>query len=145
MSKQDMIVAFARTLVGTKFHHAARVPGVGIDCVGVVVLTGAHIGAWPSGFDVMPYTEVPKEMLMRSICRKYLHVKRYNDMTEGDVVLVTTDKVPQHIGIVGRYKNTHHKSIIHACNLIDNPRVVEHPLMFTQHFRYVEAYSFPGV
>jgi uncharacterized protein YijF (DUF1287 family) len=109
------------------------------------VLTGAHIGVWDEGFDVLPYDEVPSGMLMRSICRKHLHVKHYNDMTEGDVVLVTTDKAPQHIGIIGRYKNTHHKSIIHACNLIDNPRVVEHPLVFAKHFRYVEAYSFPGV
>lgn len=140
---RDEAEAFARTLIDTPFHHAARLPGVGIDCVGVVVLTGAHIGAWPAGFDVLPYPEFPTGMDMRTKCRQFLRIVRKQDMQPGDVVLLISDKDPQHLGIVGRYKRTHHLSVIHASNAIDRPRVVETPLLFGSGFKFCEAYAFP--
>lgn len=136
-------VAFARTLIDTPFHHAARVPGVGIDCVGLVVLTGAHIGAWPSGFDVLPYPDVPTGMEMRSQCRRFLRPIHQTAMRPGDIVLVIADRDPQHLGIVGSYRGTHHRSIIHANNAMERPRVVETPLLFARGFRFCEAYTFP--
>lgn len=140
---RDEAQAFARTLVGTPFHHAARLPGVGIDCVGVIVLTGYHIGAWPTGFDVLPYPEVPSGMEMRTQCRRFLRRIHFAHMLPGDIVLVASDRHPQHVGIVGSYKGSHHRSIIHASNAIDRPCVIETPLMFGAGFKFVEAYSFP--
>lgn len=142
-SVREAAETFARSLIDTKFHHAARVPGVGIDCVGVVVLTGAHIGAWPAGFDVLPYPEVPTGMEMRTQCRQYLRRIHFTAMAPGDVVLLISDRYPQHVGIVGRYRGTHHLSVIHACSTIENPRVVETPLMFGAGFKFSEAYTFP--
>lgn len=139
----DIAEAFARSLLGTPFHHAARVPGVGIDCVGVIVLTGTECGCWPIGFDVLPYPEFPTGFDMRDTCRQYLRPIRQDEMRNGDVVLLVTDKQPQHLGVVGRYKDTHHRSIIHASNVIDHPRVVETPLMFDRGFRFCESYRFP--
>jgi hypothetical protein len=142
-SYRDRAEAFARTLIDTPFHHAARVPGVGIDCVGVVVLTGAHIGAWPAGFDVLPYPEVPTKMHMRSKCREFLRRIHYSQIVPGDVVLLISDRDPQHVGVVGRFRGTHHLSVIHASNAGPDPRVIETPLMFGAGFRFCEAYSFP--
>lgn len=145
MLLRDDILEFARSLVDTPFHHAARVPGVGIDCVGLIVLTGARVGSWPSGFDVLPYPEVPKGMYMRTVCRQHLVKKSYSSMIAGDIVLVISDESPQHVGIVGNYKDTQELSVIHASSIATPPRVVEHPLVFSRRFRFVEAYSFPGV
>ena len=142
-SVRDAAESFARTLIDTPFHHAARLPGVGIDCVGVVVLTGAHIGAWPAGFDALPYPEAPTGMEMRVKCREFLRRIHYQAMQPGDVVLLISDRHPQHVGIVGRYKGTHHRSVIHASNALGNARVVETPLMFGSGFRFCEAYAFP--
>lgn len=140
---RDEAVAYARSLIGTPFHHAARKPGIGVDCVGVIVLTGAHIGAWPDGFDVEPYTEVPDGTSMRRQARQHLRRVHYNDMRAGDVVMVITDRDPQHLGILADYRGTHHRSIIHASNVLQRPRVVETPLLFGRGFKFVEAYSFP--
>jgi len=143
--KREAAVAYARSLIGTRFHHAARVPGAGVDCVGLVVLTGAHIGAWPEGFDVLPYPPAPTLMQMRSKCREYLNKLDFKSIQEGDVVLIIPDKLPQHLGVVGRHHSTGGLSLIHSCNTIPDPRVVEMPLVFSSAFRFCEAYSFPGI
>lgn len=143
LSFRERAVAYARTLIGTPFHHAARLPGVGVDCVGVVVLTGAHLGAWPEGFDVDPYGPLPRGFEMRTTCRQHLRKITQAQMQPGDIVLMTTDVFPQHVGIVGDFRGTHHRSIIHASNLVPNPRVIETPLAFSRQFKFSEAYSFP--
>lgn len=135
--------AFARSLIDTPFHHAARLPGVGIDCIGVIVLTGAHIGAWPADFDVLPYPEYPTGMAMRRQCRQYLRRIHFAEMRPGCLVLVIADRAPQHLGVIGIYPGTERLSIIHASNGIEKPRVVEVPLVFDRGFRFCEAYAFP--
>lgn len=41
---RDDIIREARALCGTPFHHQARLPGVGIDCVGVGVCVARALG-----------------------------------------------------------------------------------------------------
>lgn len=36
MTWRDKIVAEARTWIGTKYHHKARIKGVGVDCGGLI-------------------------------------------------------------------------------------------------------------
>ncbi len=41
---QENIVAAALSLVGTPFHHAAALKGIGCDCVGVLIYTAKAVG-----------------------------------------------------------------------------------------------------
>lgn len=41
---RENLVAEARALVGTPFFHAGREPGIGIDCVGVILVPARKLG-----------------------------------------------------------------------------------------------------
>jgi hypothetical protein len=43
----------------TPFHHQARLEGVGVDCVGLVISVAREMGAVPADWDVGGYGRVP--------------------------------------------------------------------------------------
>ncbi len=42
--KREDFVRVARSYIGTPFHHQGRLPGVGLDCAGVIVCALAECG-----------------------------------------------------------------------------------------------------
>lgn len=44
MTTRADIIAAARSFIGTPFHHQARLPGVGLDCIGVPVCAARTVG-----------------------------------------------------------------------------------------------------
>lgn len=138
LQAQD-IVAAARSCLDTPYHHQARKPGVGLDCVGLVVCVGHAVGGLPAGFDVRGYSRNPDGFsLMHHLDEQLTRVERA-DMRPGDVVCVEFDKWPQHIGVLGDYVHGG-LSIIHASSAAG--RVVETRLLFSAAMRFVAAFRF---
>lgn len=136
------IVTMARRWLGTPFHHQARLQGVGVDCVGLVIGVARELGVVPSSWDVTGYGRVPDGKQLVHHLDSLLQPVAQSEMRPGDVVLVAFDSHPQHVGIVGDYVHGGH-SIIHASG--SHGRVLETRLLFTKAMRFVAAYRFPEV
>ena len=145
MTLREEIVAYARTLIDTPFHHAARLPGVGVDCAGVLVLAARRCVLVAQDFDLPPYTGTPDGKTMLEWCNRYMGARvEKAAMQPGDACVMVTDKFPQHLGVIGNVRGGG-LSLIHASNTANPPRVVESRLTWMPNQRFVAAYSFPGV
>ena len=144
MKTRTDIVRTARSFIGTPFHHMGRLPGVGIDCAGVLVCAARELDLVAAAFDVPAYTPTPDGRAMLRWCEEYMTQVSQADMRPGDAILLITDLYPQHLGILGDYAHGG-LSIIHAANNANPPRVIETRLMFSRSQRFVAAYALPGV
>lgn len=145
MTDREQIVAEARSLIGTPFQHQARLPGIGIDCAGVVIVVARRLGMVPDDFDVGNYPREADGVSMLGWCRQHMIQVKQAEMQVGDVVAVIVDKLPQHLGVVGDYRHGGF-SIIHAAAFAKpKPRVIETRLMFSQGMRFAAAFRMPGV
>ena len=139
------VVTLARGWVGTPFHHQARLKGVGVDCVGLVIGVARELGMVEPGFDVAAYQRTPDGASLMHLAE--LHMVRLPlgaVLAPGQVVVVSFDADPQHLGIVGDYRHGG-LSIIHAAALARPGRVIETRLMFSRAMRFVAAFDLPGV
>lgn len=121
----DRIIAHARETLGTNFQHQARVPGIGIDCAGVLVhilksLDLPHV-------DERGYPRTPYKGLIRSILESQPSLQKIPkaEMSAGDVLLMKFAREPQHVAILAG------DTIIHAYSQVG--RCVEHG--FTDEWR----------
>jgi len=146
VSLRDDIVAYARTLLGTPFHMNARVPRVGIDCAGVLVLAARRCCPFvPEDFDLPPYTGTPDGHTMIEWCNKYMGAPVTKAMMQpGDACVMRTANYPQHLGVIGRHAHGG-LSLIHASNSASPPRVIETTLVWLPNQRFIAAYQFPGM
>lgn len=117
----ERVVIVARWCLDTPFMHQGRLPGVGLDCAGLVVVTLNAVGIEVR--DYRGYGRVPNEgRLRRAIdgqpCLEPVEIAKAE---AGDIVLVRFGREPTHIGIL-----TGPQQIIHAYEQIG--RVVEHRL-----------------
>lgn len=99
------IVRHARMMVGTPFHHLGRTPGVGLDCIGLIV-----ISARQSGIDVVDTTVYakmpPKEGLLLPKLAEQMDEVPLDEMQPGDIIVF--GKRPYHVAIFAG------KTIIHS-------------------------------
>jgi cell wall-associated NlpC family hydrolase len=143
MTTRQAVVAAARKWIDTPFHHQARLKGVGVDCVGLVIGVARELGLVSAGFDVDAYPRVPDGRSLMHLTD--LHMTRLagkDAMQPGDVVVVSFDKDPQHLGILADYRHGG-LSIVHAAG--QTGRVIETRLMFSHSMKFVAAYSLPGI
>ncbi len=143
MTTRADIVRIARSYIGTPFHHAARAPGIGLDCAGVLICVARELGLVDLNFDVPAYVQSPDGSMLKWFSLYMTQVK-YGEMQSGDAVVFITDVIPQHLGVLGDYRHGGF-SIIHAASNAHPPRVIETRLMFSRHLRFVAAGSFPGI
>lgn len=137
------VVATARTWLGTPWHHQARLQGVGVDCVGLVIGVARTLGLVPPGFDVAAYPRVPDGSSLMHLVHMHMRgLLAGQPMQPGDVVVVRFDADPQHLGILGDYRHGG-LSIIHAAS--DPGRVIETRLLFSQSMQFVQAFALPGI
>lgn len=135
----------ARTWLGTAFHHAATIKGVGVDCRGLLVGIARELGLIPIDWDVPPYLPNPDGHSMIEQCDQYLTKVPNEDMQAGDIVVIAVDKDPQHLGILAPYKYGG-LSIIHAAMARDKSgKVVEHRLVWSTRQKLVAVYAFKGL
>lgn len=88
----------ARSWIGTPWHHQARVKGVGVDCVGVVIGVARDLGL--SGYDVTGYGELPDPAMMGRELRENLIEIPVEHVESGDILWFRIATDPQHVGIV---------------------------------------------
>lgn len=142
MTSRADVVAAARQWADTPFHHQARLKGVGVDCVGLVIGVARELGLIAPDFDVVGYPRVPDGTSLMALAATHMQAIERNSMQPGDVVVVSFDRDPQHLGILGDYRHGG-LSIIHAAGLTG--RVIETRLMFTEQMKFVAAFALPWV
>lgn len=118
MTAGDQIVEAARSLLHTPFHWHGRVPGVGIDCVGVVVLA-----ARGAGIEIEEPGRYSKgnqsELLLESIGQIADEVPHYS---LGDVLILAYGKNRLHLGICAG------ETFVHASSSPTIYKVTEEPI-----------------
>jgi len=134
MVKRSKITAAALSLVGTPFCAQGRAPGIGLDCIGVVVCAARACGIPVT--DRTAYPMRPNGELQGELDARLVRVR--GEPQEGDVLLMSFDQEPHHVAIVidgGR--------IVHA-HMRARKTVVQ---SYTDYWRGVTraAYRFPGV
>ena len=136
MTGQDVIDA-AAALLETPFVHQGRIPGVALDCAGVIVAVAAALGVEHD--DVAGYPRLPSNGVLRCALDRQpgLIAVRNDAIAPGDILLMRFKREPQHLGI---YTG---KTIIHAWQIIG--KVCEHDFDEDWHRRLVVAYRFNGV
>lgn len=137
MITAEKIVAAARSMLGTPFRHQGRVPGVGLDCAGVLVCDCRELGLPVE--DVDGYGRNPFQGLLEQAIRRqpFLREVAKADIRPGDVLLMRFYEAPQHIAIA-----TEH-GIVHAYE--NAGKVVEHRLSGFWKARITHVFRFEGI
>jgi cell wall-associated NlpC family hydrolase len=133
------VVAAAREQMGVKWQHQARLPGVALDCAGLVICVARHLGLVPADMDVNGYSRRPDGSMLRW-CAQYMQPL---DVPRAGAVLVGAwERHPQHMGILADYRHGGH-SLIHSCSTAG--KVIETRMSRDAAMRAVALYWMPGV
>lgn len=93
---RDAVVNAAASYVGTPFQHQGRLPGVGLDCVGLVLCA-----FWESGYqphEYQRYGRIPHPRVMRrELLKECDEVKA--PWTPGDILWFRIRSYPQHLAL----------------------------------------------
>lgn len=145
MTARGDVVSAARALINTPFVHQGRLPGVALDCVGLVVAAARDaLGLGPE-FDYTGYGRVPDGRTFLAICDRLMTRIDSSAAQLGDVIALRYQQHPQHMGVLADYLHGG-MSIIHALGTSDGRgRVVEHSLDPDTVARCMAVYRLPGV
>ena len=111
-SQRAAVVAAARSWIGTPYHHAADVKGVGVDCAMILVRVFCDLGL-VEPFDPRPYT---RDWMLHRDDERYLgfllaRAREVQAPEAGDVILFRFGRCFAHGGIVVAGKPL---TIVHA-------------------------------
>lgn len=129
------ILAAARACLGTPFLHQGRIPGVALDCAGLVVAVAAAIGA--DYIDQTGYGRLPIDNLLTAALDAQPCLERVADRRPGDVLVLRLGADPQHLAIAGA------DTLIHCWETVGS--VCEHALDAKWAARIVRIYRFRGL
>lgn len=135
------IVRAARAQIDTPWRHQGRLPGIALDCAGLVICVARELRLLAAEFDINGYSRNPNGTML-ALCDQ--HLLRIAGPELGAVLVLATQREPQHMGIVGDYRHGGW-SIVHASNAGDRPRVLETRLMLGRTMRLVACYRMPGL
>jgi cell wall-associated NlpC family hydrolase len=142
MTTRTDIVTKAREYLETPFHHQARLKGVGVDCIGLVIGVARELGLIAPDFDIAAYPRIPDGTTLLPMANMHMTAISRESMQPGDVIVVSFDKYPQHFGVLGDYRHGG-LSMIHAAS--NAGKVIETRLMFSSAMTFVAAFALPGV
>lgn len=138
MLKRADIIQCARDCLGTRFRHQGRIPGKGLDCVGLIRWPLVKLLDIDVSFDYRAYGMLPSESEVRKNFIKFFDEKRSLPYP-GDIILFRVEDNAQHFAIL-TYDNT----IIHALN--SGPKkVAEHGYRYPWPNRLTSVFEYPGV
>lgn len=92
------LVAMARSYAGTPFHHQGRLPGVGLDCAGLVLCSLSAIGE--TVVDTLPYARIPRNRAFIKCIEAQCDEVPRAKIQIGDFLTFAWKSEPQHISIV---------------------------------------------
>lgn len=131
-------IASVRSTIGTPFQHQGRVPGVGLDCVGVIVFALTENGYLVN--DVSGYSRIPGGALLEAAILVHCSKISLHDVAVGDIMLFHFGHEPQHTAVVSSLVPL---TIIHAYS--DIRRVVENGFDALWKSRLVACYRINGI
>lgn len=144
--KRNEIAEQARQYIGCNWVHQGRVPEIGIDCLGVLVLIAHHFG-YAADKDVHDYKRNPvmtedeqSTVLIEGLRDNFKEIP-VKEAGEGDVMTFTMPGdggLPRHVGIVVRGRRE-----LHLVHSLMNKKTLEEPLKkwlrFATHaFRFID-------
>lgn len=126
----ELIIAAARSAIGTPFVHQGRVSGVGLDCVGL----GAHIAntLGIAYVEQTGYSRRPSDGQLETNLSLQPHLRQVSDMNPGDFLVLRFFKSPQHFAVFTG------DTIIHAWETVG--KVCEHRIDEAWRKRVVRIY-----
>ena len=129
------VIREARRLIGTPYLHQQRVPGVGVDCIGLAVLIGRALDLGVG--DYKGYGPIPNNGEFERVIEERL--LRANPVP-GTVLLFRslTSRQAAHCGLL-----TDNGNLVHAFSKLG--RVVEHVYAGFWPKLLISAWAFPGV
>ncbi|MDD3029979.1 MAG: NlpC/P60 family protein [Alphaproteobacteria bacterium] len=130
--KTDVMIAAARTCLGTPFHHQGRAPGVGLDCIGLVIVALKAAGL--SVNDRTDYGRRPDGKSLIAALEAHGAAK-VEPVQAGDILVFRYDRQPQHVALA-----TGAETMIHS--FAPAGRVVETSLGAYWKRRLTAAYRF---
>ena len=133
----DDIIAAALECMGTPFLHQGRVPGVGIDCAGLLVHCFKRLGLPHQ--DERGYPRTPFDGQLERILDSQPSLQRIAlaDAGPGDWLIMRMSRDPQHIALHAGFERGH-PYIIHSTS--ESGRVVRHRLDALNRTRVTGAY-----
>lgn len=137
MIRADLVAA-ARALIGTPFAHQGRVPGVGLDCAGLVVCALQACGGEVA--DQRGYGRIPAHGMFTAAIAAHCDSIAQDQVQPGDLMMFAFRGEPQHVAIVSA---TDPVMLVHAYQ--DVGRVVENALDATWQARLRGCYRVRGV
>jgi NlpC/P60 family putative phage cell wall peptidase len=133
MRNSPDIVREARTWVGTPYRHAARLKGVGVDCVGVILGVGVALGHITPAEDLgflkyRGYSRIPNpRRMLQGMCEYLVRLDEPITSIPADGSIgwfQWREDLPMHLGIVATFNGR--RTMIHAFNQAE--RCVENSL-----------------
>jgi len=106
MEDSARMIAAARACLGTPFHHQGRQPGVGFDCIGLIIVALKAVGIAVN--DRTDYGRRPDGKSLIDALESHGAVA-VNTICAGDVLVFRYDHQPQHVALA-----TGADSMIHA-------------------------------
>lgn len=140
--------ALARSWIGTPFVHQGRLPGVQLDCAGMIICIARTRGHVPPDWDVPNYAAQPDKSNIVDACEQHLRRIPIADAQPGDVLCIAWDRWPQHLGILGVYAPLRtERTLIHAFARQGEraPVLREHRLTPDLWRHVVSAYTWPEI
>lgn len=137
MIDPELIIAAASECLRTPFRHQARVPGLGIDCAGLLVHCFKALDL-PFN-DELGYPRSPYDGMLEKILDAQPSLRRIalQDAQAGDWLVMRIRSAPQHIALhAGEVRGKPY--IIHASS--EHGEVVKHRLDELWRPRVVRAY-----
>lgn len=146
MTDRAQIVAEARRWVGTPYHHQARLRGVGVDCVGLIIGVGTELGILECNERTLRpwagYARTPNPERMRAGLAAHLVQIGASEALVGDIAWMEwRDQMPMHLGIMGEEDGR--LTLIHAAG--DIGECVEHDIDDEWAGRIVGWWRYPGI
>lgn len=124
------IVAVAREYIGTPWHHAGRLKGVGVDCVGLLACVLKDLGEPVE--DELSYTRQDEfTRMMAALNRHGRKLRKRERHVAGDVLVFRNAPLSAAIPMYnhcGIYTGPEDDTVIHAWSTPSVGKVVETPM-----------------
>lgn len=136
MPTSTEIIHAGRLLIGTPWHHQARCPGVGIDCIGLLVCVARALSVPHQ--DCVTYTRDPNpEQFLRELSRSLVRLPIDSAVAQGlvGVFWIRHANEPKHAAIFTD------RGMIHTHQSVG--KVVEHSIGELWQKRLHSIWSFP--
>ena len=133
------VVSFCKSQVGVPWVHQGKTPGVGMDCLGLVLAAYSHAGVVLDTYE--GYGRCPPISKLKEVLHAQFDRVRQSSCCVGDVMLLNIMNVPVHFGIVSEVNGSRIKKFIHAYNAAPISRVTETIMSNTWHGRIEGIYT----